>query len=63
MTDDLDRMPVVTLSPSDWTPEERAEFLRRRRARNGVLLAAVGGFALMIYIIAMIKLHEYGQMW
>jgi len=61
--DDPDRMPVVELTESGWTPEQRAEFLRRRKGRNKLLLAALGGFALLIYVIAMIKLHEFGQMW
>jgi len=60
---DTDRMPRVELGKSDWTDAQRAEFLRRRRARNYLLLAALGGFCLMIYGIALVKLHEYGQMW
>ncbi|HTQ70408.1 MAG TPA: hypothetical protein VMH92_02795 [Acidocella sp.] len=58
-----DRMPRVELTESQWSDEQKAEFLRRRRARNFLLLAALGGFCLMIYVIAMVKLHEYGQMW
>jgi hypothetical protein len=46
-----------------WTPEMRAEFNRRRRGRNYLLLAALGGFCILIYAIACVKLHEYGQMW
>jgi hypothetical protein len=40
-----------------------AEFERRRRGRNRALLGALGGFCIIIYIIAIVKLHEYGQMW
>lgn len=61
--DDLDRMPRAKLGKPDWTPEERAEFLRRRRARNWLILAALAAFCVMIYGIAIVKLHEYGQMW
>ncbi|HTJ88747.1 MAG TPA: hypothetical protein VL356_01025 [Acidocella sp.] len=46
-----------------WTPAARAEFMRRRRGRNLLLLAALGGFCLLIYAIALVKLHEYGTMW
>ena len=58
-----DRMPKVTATEADWTPEMRAEFNRRRRGRNWALLAALGGFCLLIYAIALVKLHEYGTMW
>ena len=58
-----DRMPRVEIVESHWSDEQKAEFLRRRRARNFLLLAALGGFCLIIYVIAMVKLHEYGQMW
>jgi hypothetical protein len=60
---DIDRMPRTTLGKSDWTDEQRAEFLRRRRGRNWLLLAALAGVSVMIYGIAIVKLHEYGQMW
>ncbi len=58
-----DPMPKVVAHESDWTPEMRAEFTRRRRGRNWALLAALGGFCLLIYAIALVKLHEYGTMW
>lgn len=61
--DDLDRMPRTELRESNWTPEERAEFIRRRRGRNWLLLGALAVFSMMIYGIALVKLHEYGQMW
>lgn len=60
---DIDRMPRTELEKATWTDEQRAEFLRRRRGRNWLLLAALAGFSLMIYGIAIVKLHEYGQMW
>jgi membrane-anchored protein YejM (alkaline phosphatase superfamily) len=56
-------MPRTEIMESDWTPAERAEFTRRRRGRNYLLLAALGAFSLLIYAIALVKLHEYGQMW
>ena len=58
-----EKMPRTELRESSWTPEERAEFNRRRRGRNLLLLAALGGFSLLVYAIALVKLHEYGQMW
>ena len=58
-----DAMPSVEIVESHWSDEQKAEFLRRRRARNYLLLATLGGFCLIIYAIAMVKLHEYGQMW
>jgi hypothetical protein len=58
-----DRMPVTQVEENHWTPEERAEFSRRRRGRNFLLLGVLGGFCLLIYAIALVKLHEYGQMW
>ena len=58
-----DSMPKVVAHENDWTPEVRAEFNRRRRGRNFALLAVLGGFCLIIYAIALVKLHEYGQMW
>lgn len=56
-------MPRTKIGRSDWTDEQRAEFLRRRRGRNWLLLAALGGVSVMIYAIAIVKLHEYGKMW
>ncbi len=58
-----ERMPRVTLGKAQWSDEQKAEFMRRRRARNFLLLAALGGFCLIVYVIALVKLHEYGQMW
>ena len=60
---DGDRMLPTSFGETNWTDEQRAEFMRRRRARNFLLLAALAGFSLMIYGIALVKLHEYGQMW
>jgi hypothetical protein len=61
--DDIDRMPRTELGKSNWTDEQRTEFLRRRRGRNLLLLAALAAVSVMIYGIAIVKLHEYGQMW
>jgi hypothetical protein len=58
-----DVMPKTVAAPSGWTPEMLAEFKRRRRGRNYLLLSVLGGFSLLIYAIALVKLHEYGQMW
>jgi hypothetical protein len=56
-------MPRVEIVEKHWTPEERAKFNAARRSRNILLLAAMGGFCVLIYLIALVKLHEYGQMW
>jgi hypothetical protein len=53
----------VILETENWTPEMLAEYKRRRKGRNYLLLAVLGGFCLVIYAIACVKLHEYGQMW
>jgi hypothetical protein len=58
-----DKMPQVVPTASNWTPEMVTEYKRRRRGRNYALLAALGGFAIVIYAIAIVKLHEYGHMW
>ena len=56
-------VPRTELETVHWTPAERAEFLRRRRGRNILLLVALGGLCLVLYAIVMVKLHEYGTMW
>lgn len=43
-----------------WTSEQRAEFLRRRRARNYALLGILLGLCLIIYVVTFVKLHEFG---
>ena len=58
-----DRMPRTELGQADWTEAQRAEYLRRRRGRNWLIFAALAAFCVMIYGIAIVKLHEYGQMW
>ncbi len=58
-----DPMPKVALTASTMTPEQRRAFSAARRGRNLLLLAALGGFCILIYVIALVKLHEYGQMW
>jgi hypothetical protein len=60
---DIDRMPRTELGKADWSDAQRDEYLRRRRARNWLLLGALAAFSVMIYGIAIVKLHEYGQMW
>ncbi len=47
----------------NWSPEMVAEFKRRQRGRNIALLAALAAFCVLIYAVAVVKLHEYGQMW
>jgi len=47
----------------NWTPEMVAEFKRRRRGRNFLLLGVLGGFCLVIYAIACVKLYQTGGMW
>ena len=61
--DEFDTMPRVEIMESGWSAAEQAEYTRRRRGRNWLLLAAMGGFCLLIYVIALVKLHEYGHMW
>ena len=56
-------MPRTEIFPSGWTEAEAAAFSRRRRGRNILLLAVLGGFCVIVYAIALVKLHEYGQMW
>jgi hypothetical protein len=58
-----DKMPRTEIFPSGWTEAEAAAFSRRRRGRNILLLAVLGGFCVIVYAIALVKLHEYGQMW
>jgi len=58
-----DAMPKTVATPSGWSPEVMAEYKRRRRGRNIALLVVLGGVCLIIYAIALVKLHEYGAMW
>jgi hypothetical protein len=58
-----ERMPRPELTQTGWTEATRAEFIRRRKGRNVLLLVALGGFCLVIYAIALVKLHQYGTMW
>lgn len=51
---------VMRLVKQDWTSEQKAEFLRRRRARNYLLLAALCGLCVIIYAVTVVKLHQYG---
>lgn len=52
MTAPLDRPPAEM----PMTPEERAVFDRRRRARNWAILAALGGLVVLFYFISMARL-------
>ncbi len=38
------------------TPEEQAEFLRRRKSRNKVLGLVLGAFVVLFYIITIVKI-------
>ncbi len=51
----------MILETEKWTPEMLAEFKRRRRGRNYLLLAVLGGFCLVIYAIACVKLYQNGK--
>ena len=46
-----------------WTPELKAEFVRRRRKRNIALLLGMIALCLLIYAIAVVKLAKAGHMW
>lgn len=52
----------VRLNELPLEPAQKTAFLRRRRARNYLLLAVLGGFCLMVYVIALVKLHAYGAL-
>ncbi len=53
----------MRIEEENWSPEMIAEFRRRQRGRNWALLAVLAGFCVVIYAVAVVKLHEYGQMW
>lgn len=53
----------VRVIQQPWDDERKAEFLRRRRARNYLLLATLGGFCLVVYVITLVKLHGHGTVW
>jgi hypothetical protein len=55
--------PAPRVERENWSPEMVAEFKRRQRGRNWALLAVLAGFCIIIYAVAVVKLHEYGQMW
>jgi hypothetical protein len=38
------------------TPEEEAEFLRRRRGRNVALALLLAGFAVLFYALTMVRM-------
>jgi hypothetical protein len=53
----------MRVEQENWSPEMVAEFKRRQRGRNRALFAVLAGFCVLIYAVAVVKLHEYGQMW
>ena len=40
------------------TPDEQAEFLRRRKARNIALGLVLGGFVLLFYLITIVRMTD-----
>ena len=40
------------------TPEEEAEFVRRRKARNLVIGLILGGFAVLFYAITIVRMGD-----
>lgn len=44
--------------PHPATPPSEAQ-KRRRRLRNWALLAALGGFVLLVYVVALVKMGYY----
>ena len=40
------------------TPEEQAEFLRRRKSRNMVLGLVLAGFVLLFYFITIVRMTD-----
>jgi uncharacterized BrkB/YihY/UPF0761 family membrane protein len=54
---------VERASSKQWSREERAEFIRRRRGRNWALLVALVALCGLIYAIAVVKLYHAGHMW
>jgi hypothetical protein len=53
----------MRLEHENWPPAMVAEFKRRQRGRNWALLGVLVGFCVLIYAVAVVKLHEYGQRW
>lgn len=41
---------------SEMTPEEKAEFIRRRRGRNVALALVLAGFVVLFYLITFAKM-------
>ncbi|WP_283773360.1 hypothetical protein [Altererythrobacter sp. KTW20L] len=40
------------------TPEEKAEFMRRRKGRNIALGLVLGGFVLLFYLITIVRVGD-----
>lgn len=40
----------------EWTKEKRADFRRRRRGKNLVLLALLLAFVALVYVVALIRM-------
>lgn len=57
-----DRTNIV-VGEIKWTPEQKAEFLSRRRGRNWALFGAMIALCLLIYAIAVVKLYHAGHIW
>lgn len=59
---DSDRL-ALTITETQWTPEQKAEFSKRRQSRNWALLGGMVALCLLIYAIAVVKLYHAGHMW
>ncbi len=59
---EVDRV-AITQTTANWTQEQKAEFMRRRRGRNWALFGAMIALCLLIYAIAVVKLYHAGHMW
>jgi hypothetical protein len=49
--------PLPAAQPPE--PQLSAAQKRRRRLRNWALLAALGGFVLLVYLVALVKMGYY----
>ncbi|MBK1669962.1 hypothetical protein CKO28_18160 [Rhodovibrio sodomensis] len=45
-----------TWQETDWTPETRAAFRRKKRGKNFALLAVLIGFVVVVYIVAIVRM-------
>lgn len=46
------------MTDSGMTPEEEAEFARRRKGRNIALGLVLGGFVLLFYLITIVRIGD-----